>query len=123
MKKLCSLLILVLISGYSIAQQPLTKTSVPGDAKRADSHESTFESYCLKYAISEIVVPEGKSDQYAITGEVKPTSAKTPSYVDYGIQLKEEETQYFQISGTNTILKAESLYRLRLSYALSQQKL
>ena len=98
-------------------------TRLPHQGIHSVLTESTFEAYCLKNALSVIELPEGKSNQYVIAGEVKPSSSKTASYVDYGIQLKEEETQYFQISGTNTILKAESIYRLRLSYALSQQKL
>lgn len=121
MKTLCSFAIVLLIGCYSNAQQALNKTSTPRDTQR--SNETTFEAYCLKNALSVIELPKGKSNQYAIAGEVKPSLSQTPSYVDYGIQLKEEETQYFQISGTNTILKAESIYRLRLSYALSQQKL
>ncbi|ASS48956.1 MAG: hypothetical protein A3D31_05525 [Candidatus Fluviicola riflensis] len=123
MKTLCSLAILLVVSCYSNAQQPLNKTSVSRDSKRSDSPETTFETYCLKNALSVIEVVEGKSSQYVLSGEVKPSSTKAASYVDYDIQLKEEETQYFQISGTNTILKAESLYRLRISYALTLQKL
>lgn len=123
MKTLCSLIILLLIGSYSKAQQSLNKMDVPRDSKSSVSQESTFEAYCVKHALSVIELPEGKSNQYTIAGEVKSSSAKTASYVDYGIQLKEEETQYFQISGTNTILKAESLYRLRVSYALTLQKL
>lgn len=123
MKTFCSLIILLLIGSYSNAQQPLNKTAVPIDSKRSVSQEPTFEAYCVKHALSVIELPEGKSNQYTIAGEVKPVSTKTASYVDYGIQLKEEETQYFQISGTNTILKAESIYRLRISYALTLQKL
>ena len=123
MKKLCSLFILLLIGYYSNAQQLLNKASVPRETRRSVATETTFEAYCLANAITVMEIPEGKESQYTLAGEVKPSSAKNPSYVDYGIQLKEEETQYFRVAGSNTILKAESLYRLRLSYALAQQKL
>jgi hypothetical protein len=122
MKTLCSLVILLLIGSYSNAQQ-LNKNSASRDTQQSANHEQTFESYCLAHAVTLMDLPEGKANQYAIAGEVKQSPNKSASYVDYGIQLKEEETQYFQISGTTTILKAESLYRLRLAYALSQQKL
>lgn len=123
MKTLFSLVLLLLIGGYSNAQQQLNATPVQRDTQRSVSNETTFDSYCLKHAVSVIELPEGKAGQYVITGEVKQSSNTSASYADYGIQLKEEEAQYFQISGTNTILKAESLYRLRVSYALTLQKL
>ncbi|MES2554698.1 MAG: hypothetical protein V4604_01030 [Bacteroidota bacterium] len=123
MKTLCSLVLLLLIAGYSSAQKPLEENYVGAHHSRSSSPEATFEAYCLTHALTTIEIPEGKTSQYVIAGEVKPAFKAAASYADYGIELKEEETQYFQISGTNTILKAESLYRLRLSYALSQQKL
>lgn len=123
MKRLFSVLILLLIGCFSNAQQQLNKTPDAKDVQRMESNETTFEAYCLKHALSVIELPEAKANQYTIAGEVKQAQNRSASYVDYGIQLKEEETQYFQISGTNTILKAESIYRLRLSYALTLQKL
>ena len=76
--------------------------------------EQSFDSYCLQHATSIIQVSDGKSP--VVAGKVNPSDKKNPTYVDYGVSLKENEAQYFSIEGTNSILKVESVFRLKLMY-------
>lgn len=77
--------------------------------------EESFEQYCLKNALSTIQVAPEKSN-VKLNGELKGVNKVNPTYLDYGIVLLENEAQYFSIEGKNTIIKVESLYRLRLGY-------
>lgn len=90
--------------------------------KEVRESDKAFENYCVSHALQRIVVLPGKNmDGVTIAGEVtlKGTSA---NYHDLGIQLKENEAQYYRISGSNDLLKVESLMRLRLAYTSEKQK-
>jgi len=78
--------------------------------------EETFEQYCLKNALSYIEISPEKSG-VKLSGDLKSVAKSNPTYVDYGIVLKEEEAQYFSVEGKNSVIKVESLYRLRLAYS------
>ena len=77
--------------------------------------EESFEQFCLKNALSTIQVSPEKSN-VKLNGELKGVDKVDATYLDYGIVLLENEAQYFSIEGKNTIIKVESLYRLRLMY-------
>ena len=85
--------------------------------------ELSFDEYCIQYAATILEIPTGKSVDYPIAGEVDMATVANPTYLNFGVAPKEEATQYFTIRNTSKLLKVESLYRLRLSYALSLQKL
>lgn len=86
-------------------------------------HEVSFDDYCKQNATTIIEIPTGKSNDFPVNGNVKMPSVAQPSYLDYGVKLLDQTTQYFSIEGTGKVLRVESLYRLQLQFALSQQKL
>ena len=79
-----------------------------------------FEKYCLKNATSLIENAVDKS--FKISGTLpKLKSNNSPTYKECGIALKENETQYFKIEGSEKILAAKSLFVLRLNYKNSKK--
>ncbi|NRA11117.1 MAG: hypothetical protein HRT57_04075 [Crocinitomicaceae bacterium] len=79
-----------------------------------------FENYCLKSAINYLEVSQEKAGSIVFAGEVASLEDNpNATYVDYGIQLIEGETQYFKITGSNKILSVKSLFVLRLNYTNS----
>ena len=125
---------LFFLSNYSFSQRASTTAVLIKKAAQPISfdvaHEATltaiemidpaFEQYCLETALQLITIPAGKDSQYTVTGDLTPLENKQATYKDYGIQLKENESQYFRLSGTNMLLKVESIYRLRLAYSAVQ---
>lgn len=90
--------------------------------KEIQESDKGFENYCVSHALQRIVVSPGKSmDGITISGEVTLSGTST-NYRDLGIQLKENEAQYYRISESNDLLKVESLTRLRLAYTAEKQK-
>lgn len=119
MKTLCSLTLFLSVM-TAFGQQPATANP----AKNVTvTHEMSFDDYCIRYATTILNLPAGKSNGYPIAGEVDMSQVANPTYLDFGVAPKEETTQYFTIRNTGKLLKVESLYRLRLTYALSLQKL
>lgn len=81
---------------------------------------TSFNSFCVKEAIYYTVVPSQKENDLIVSGELESLMDKpNASYLDYGIELKENETQYFTLTGTDKVLVAKSLYLLRLDYTNS----
>ncbi|GEM_PF-1365535 len=125
---------LFFLSNYSFSQRasttvvPIKKTAQPISFDVAPEVTSTtietinpaFEQYCLENALQLIPIPTGKESQYTVAGDLTPLENKQATYKDYGIQLKENESQYFRLTGTNMLLKVESIYRLRLAYGALQ---
>ncbi len=92
------------------------------EARVERKHQSSevFEKYCLKNATSLIENAGDKSIK--ISGTLpKLKSNNTPNYKECGIVLKENETQYFKIEGSEKILAAKSLFVLRLNYKNSKK--
>lgn len=110
---------LLFLSNYSFSQRVSVNT-VQIKTTSASIEDAVFDQYCLENALQLITLPAGKESQYAVAGELNQLENKQATYKDYGIQLKENETQYFRLSGTNMLLKVESIYRLRLAYAALQ---
>ena len=81
--------------------------------KVTPSTEMSFEQFCLKNAIQ--IIPS-TTKPMNVTGSVPAAGTPNPTYLDFGVQLKENEAQYFTIEGTTNLLKVESLFRLRLMY-------
>jgi hypothetical protein len=81
--------------------------------KAATSTEISFEQFCLKNAVQ--IIP-ASTKKVSITSSVPAVDSPNPTYQDFGVQLKENEAQYFTIEGTSNLLKVESLFRLRLMY-------
>ena len=125
---------LFFLSNYSFSQRasttavPIKKTAQPisfegsKEVTNAPSGvtDHAFEQYCLQNALQLITIPTGKESQYTVAGDLTPLENKQAPYKDYGIQLKENESQYFRLTGTNMLLKVESIYRLRLAYGALQ---
>jgi len=112
---------LLFLGNYSFGQRVSSATTVPIKTTPSISIvDVAFEQYCLENALQLITLPAGKENQYAVAGELTTLEKKQATYKDYSIQLKENEAQYFRLSGTNTLLKVESIYRLRLAYAAVQ---
>lgn len=78
--------------------------------------EADFLSYCEKYAITYIEVPSEKISTIKFNGELESMDSNA-SYLDYGIELKEQETQYYRLKNSNKILSVKSLYHLKLNYS------
>ncbi len=110
--KFTVLLGMVLFTGLSVSAQTSKTKEAP-----VTTADQNFEKFCLEHAVSVIHI-DGKTVTTA--GTVSAPDKKSPTYKDYGVTLKENEAQYFAISGSSDILKVESLFRLRLMY--NQQK-
>ena len=55
-----------------------------------------FEDYCLKESISYIEVVASKSSGIIFSGEMTSMELNSnATHLDYGVELKEEKTQYF----------------------------
>lgn len=104
---------MVLFSGLTVSAQTSKTKEAP-----VTTADQNFEKFCLEHAVSVIHLSDAKTVTTA--GTVSAPDKKSPTYKDYGVTLKENEAQYFAISGTSDILKVESLFRLRLMY--NQQK-
>jgi hypothetical protein len=111
MKFLLSSLMVCCLSAV-MAQEKQQSTS---NAAQTTVSTVSFETFCLQHATQIILSTNGKSVSEN-TVMVPNVQKKSPTYLDYGVTLKENEAQYFLIEGTATLLKVESLYRLRLMY-------
>jgi hypothetical protein len=79
-----------------------------------------FEKFCLKSAFDYIELSEGKAGGISFSGEVVSLENNpNATYIDYGIQLIEDRTRYFKITGSNKILSVKSLFVLRMNYTNS----
>jgi hypothetical protein len=116
--------ITLLLFGAQLAYgQAHSKKSAPvsaSDKKTEVSADRQLEDYCLKNALQLITVPAGKSDNLKIAGEVTLLDNPNATYRDYGIVLKENETQYYRIAGSDQLLMVNSIYRLRVAYNAGQ---
>lgn len=96
------------------------QTSSMQSIEQSNTFDLGFENYCLKESISYIEVGANKSSGIIFSGEVDSQELNSNStHSDYGILLKEEETQYFKLTGSNKILSVKSLFVLRLNYTNS----
>ena len=98
------------------------KSQVQQPSKVAEKQQSSesFEKYCLKNATSLIENAGYKS--IIISGTLpKLKSNNSPTYKECGIALKENETQYFKIEGSEKILAVKSLFVMRLNYKNSKK--
>ena len=98
-------------------------TNAPSQLKQTSKKSKmTFEEYCIKNAVSYITVVPEKAKSFKVSGELGSLeNTKKSIYVDYGIQLKENETQYFKLIGSEKILAVQSLNALRLNYSNSEK--
>lgn len=122
MKPLIIIALFVLMQDYSFAQvSGKTTIAAPAQAS-ATKDDQKFQDYCLAHATQLITVPAGKSiDQLKIAGEVALLPNQQATYRDYGIALKESETQYYKITGSsNQLLMVSSVYRLRVGFNAEQ---
>jgi hypothetical protein len=106
-------LTLILVLGLTVTVNSYSQT-VKNKTVKVENKE-TFDQFCLNNALTYITVSPDKAG-VVFTGELKGLSKENPTYSDYGITLKENEAQYFSVEGKNTVIKVESLYRLRLAY-------
>lgn len=119
MKLICFLSLF--LCGVNVwGQQPAGGTKTKEVTTR---HEVSFDYYCKQNATTIIEIPTGKSNDFPVNGTLTMPSVEQPSYLDFGVKLLDQTTQYFTIQGTGKVLRVESLYRLQLQYTLSQQKL
>lgn len=110
--KTISVLLILPFSALSQSEGRQTKLSV-------ESKQSiTFDVYCLQNAISYIEVIGDKKSSLNITGELASLESNpSATYIDYGVELQENATQYFKLTGSDKVLAVKSLYQLRLSYS------
>lgn len=95
----------------AFSQNPIAKQPVNSEKEKPES----FEKYCINNAASLIQNIADKSVKFAGTIE-KLKGSGVPNYKDYGIVLKENESQYYKIVGSEQILVVKSLFVLRLNY-------
>jgi hypothetical protein len=77
----------------------------------------SFDQYCKENAISLIDVPEEKLSGVTISGTKE--YKENANYLDYKIELKEGENQYFRLTNSPKIMVVKSLYVMRLNYSNS----
>ena len=98
-------------------KSPVQKPST--EAGRQQSSEG-FEKYCLKNAIS--LIESAGDKAIKISGTLSKLKGNNlPTYKECGIALKENETQYFKIEGSEKILAVKSLFVLRLNHKNSKK--
>jgi hypothetical protein len=117
-KKITILLMFVLpICSFG---QTSKKTSESNQISKKSNQ--TFEEYCLVNAVSYITIVPEKAKSFKVSGELQSLeNSKKSSYIDYGVQLKENETQYFKLIGSDKILAVQSLNALRINYSNSKK--
>jgi hypothetical protein len=121
--KFLAVITLLLFGGQLAYGQAGSKKPTPqstSDKKTEVSADKQFDEYCLKNALQLITVPAGKSDNLKIAGDVTLLDNPNATYRDYGIVLKENETQYYRIAGSSQLLMVNSTYRLRVAYDAGQ---
>lgn len=119
MIKKIALVLMFVLPLLSYGQISKSTTTEKQDLKKS---QLTFEEYCLKNALNYIIVVQEKSKSFKVSGELQSLeNVKKSSYLDYGIQLKENETQYFSLIGSEKILAVQSLYVLRINYSNSKK--
>jgi hypothetical protein len=116
MKPIFVITLLFLTCSHSFGQTQEKTTAPAGRSKSEAASDSEFEKYCLANATRVITVPAEKAAGLKISGEVAMPSNKQATYRDYGVTLKENETQYFTIAGSDQFLAVSSVYRLRTAY-------
>lgn len=100
------------------------QSNTPKQTKQSPTVVSSldFDSYCRLNALAYLSIPKEKLETVNFVGELKSLEYNSEaSYKDYEIELKENETQYFKLIGSEKILAVKSLYSLRLSFQ-NQQK-
>lgn len=97
-----------------------SKASQPAKTESKQQSSESFDKYCLKNATSLIQNSADKSIKFAGTIQ-KLKGNKVPTYKECGITLKENETQYFKIEGSDQILAVKSLFVLRLNHKNSKK--
>lgn len=117
MRSLVVVTLLLLAGGQAYSQTLSTKPTTLSTSKEKTeaTPEQQFEDYCLKNALQVITVPAGKTEGMKVTGEVTLLGDQA-TYRDYGIVLKENEAQYYRITGSDQLLMVKSVYRLRVAY-------
>jgi len=115
-----SILIFCVIASPTCAfSQKSPAYQAAGVEVKQQSTES-FEKYCLKNATS--LIENAKDKTVKISGTLpKLKSKNTPTFKEFGIALKENETQYFKIEGSEKILAVKSLFVLRLNHKNSKK--
>ncbi len=97
-----------------------SKANQPSKTESKQPNSESFEKYCLKNATSLMQNSADKSIKFAGTIQ-KLKGNKVPTYKECGITLKENETQYFKIEGSDQILAVKSLFVLRLNHKNSKK--
>jgi len=119
MKPALVITLFLLLNGHSFGQTG--EKSLPESSTTTSATDPKFEQYCLEHAAKVIGVPQGKAINLKISGEVTTPNVANPTYRDYGVTLKENETQYFTIAGTDKLLAVSSVFRLRTGYNTEKQ--
>lgn len=82
-------------------------------ATEKPASDPAFEKYCEANALNLVTLSaEKKAPEFA--GEITLRDGAT--YRDYGIVLKESETQYYKVTGSDKVLQVQSVTRLRIGY-------
>lgn len=114
---------LILVLTFLLPLFMFGQKTIKSDSKKEpiESYQ-TFEEYCLENAISFLTIPTEKQESVVYAGELKYIDSKNQvSYKDYGVEIKENENQYFKLTGSDKTLVVQSMYVLRLNYANSKK--
>lgn len=89
----------------------------------ASADQLTFKEYCLQESIYYITISKEKADAVSFTGELNSLeNNKDATHIDYGVEPKEEETQYYHLIGSERVLVVKSIFVLRLAFNKSINK-
>ena len=114
MLKTTALILSFLLPVTLLSQQTSSSNEKNSQSKEV---ELTFEEFCKKEALNYINVPEEKLSGITFSGELPSlVGNSSANFMDYKIELKENETQYFKLIGSDKILVAKSLFVLRVNY-------
>jgi hypothetical protein len=115
--------IIVILCAIVIPMCAMSQNSKAKESTKAISNQQNlegFEKYCLKNATS--LMPNNTDKTIKFSGTVQKLKGKgVPTYKECGITLKENETQYFKIEGSEQILAVKSLFVLRLNHKNSKK--
>lgn len=97
-----------------------SKATLPSKTESKQQNSESFEKYCLQNATSFVQNNGDKAIKFVGTIQ-KTKDDKIPTYKECGISLKENESQYFKIEGSEKILAVKSLFVLRLNHKNSKK--
>lgn len=78
-----------------------------------DADELVFNTYCIDHAFVVMPLPSEKEGNMAIDGSKDISDLENINFFDLNIVLKEDQYQYFRISGTDQMLAVKPKFLIK----------